>query len=113
VTERTRYQVVFAEAARDDLVEIARYLARRESPALAAAVLEKLRRRAMTLRQAPLRGRYLPELAPLGIKTWRELVASPFGLVYRVTGRSVAVVAVLDRRRDLRDLLHERLIRRR
>jgi toxin ParE1/3/4 len=42
---------------------------------------------------------------------YRELLASPYRIFYRVDGRAVHVYAVLDGRSDLSDLLLERLLR--
>jgi plasmid stabilization system protein ParE len=53
----------------------------------------------------------VPELARLGMRTWREIVARPYRLIYRIEGDTVNVLAVFDGRRDLEDLLFERLLR--
>jgi len=45
------------------------------------------------------------------MRTWRELVVKPYRLVYRIEGDTVTVLAVFDGRRDLEDLLLERLLR--
>jgi toxin ParE1/3/4 len=52
------------------------------------------------------------ELAELQIRDWRELVVKPYRIVYRIRQGEVLVAAVLDARRDLQDLLLERLVRR-
>ena len=53
----------------------------------------------------------VPELAHFGMRTWRELVVRPYRLVYRIEGDTVTVLAVIDGRRDLEDVLLERLLR--
>jgi plasmid stabilization system protein ParE len=53
----------------------------------------------------------VPELARFQMRTWRELVIRPYRLVYRIEGDTVTVLAVFDARRDLEDLLLERLLR--
>ena len=40
-----------------------------------------------------------------------ELTIRPYRLVYRIEGDTVTVLAVFDARRDLEDLLFERLLR--
>jgi toxin ParE1/3/4 len=42
---------------------------------------------------------------------WRELVVRPYRIVYRIRKDIVMVGAVIDGRRDLEDLLLERLTR--
>ncbi len=53
----------------------------------------------------------VPELATFGLRTWRELLVSPYRLIYRSDEQSVHVLAVLDGRRELHELLLERLVR--
>jgi toxin ParE1/3/4 len=105
-----RLQVVWAEAAVRDLEEIVAHIGL-TSPANAEGVLDRLARKAESLGVAALRGHVVPELARFGIRTWRELPARPYRIFYRVTGRLVCVTAVFDGRRDLEDVLLDRLLR--
>jgi len=96
-----------------DLEEIAAFLAL-DSRQAAERVLRRIEARAATLESSPARGRRVPELARfqmLEMRTWRELLIRPYRLVYRIEGDTVVVLAVLDGRRDLEDLLLERLLR--
>lgn len=105
-----RFRVLWAEAAVRDLEEIVSFAAA-ESRSDAARLLASLRSRAARLERLPERGRVVPELARFGMGSWRELVVRPYRLVYRIAGDSVTVLALLDGRRDLEDLLLERLLR--
>ena len=107
---RRSFRVQWAEAAVRDLEELVSYIAA-DSPLNAERVLAKLEKRARTLESAPVRGRVVPELAHFGIRNWRELIAKPYRIVYRIEEGTVNVLAVLDGRRELQDLLLERLIR--
>lgn len=102
------FRVDWAEVARRDLFAIVNYLVER-SPDAAASTLDKLERRAAGLRRSPERGRVIPELERLQLREYRELIVSPYRLVYRVSGRRVLVLGVLDSRRNLEDLLLDRL----
>ncbi len=105
-----RFRVFWTESAGNDLEEIVSFVSE-DSPANAKSVFHRIKKRAQTLRSLPERGRYLPELLDFGLRTWRELVVDPYRLVYRIDGRKVFVNAVLDGRRDLRDVLLNRLVR--
>jgi plasmid stabilization system protein ParE len=107
---KRRWRVVWIEAASRDLVEIVSFVARK-SPVNARRLLIRLRSRAESLERSPGRGRVVPELASTGTRVWRELVVKPHRIVYRVRGKIVLVGALLDGRRDLEDLLLERLTR--
>ena len=105
-----RRRVVWAEAAVRDLEDIVEFVAR-DSPDNAGRLLAKLEAKATSLTRIPDRGRIVPELLHFGIRTWRELVLRPYRIVYRAAGRVVVVLAVVDGRRDLQDVLLERLLR--
>lgn len=105
-----RFRVIWTEAAAYDLVQIAIQVAA-DSPPAAQKLLVRLRERASRLEILPDRGRVAPELAEAGVRTYRELVSRPYRILYRRSGRDVIVVAVLDGRRDLEDVLFERLVR--
>jgi toxin ParE1/3/4 len=105
---KATHSIVWVDLAARDLEAIARFIAR-EAPMNARRVLGRLRRSAGALTRFPERGRVVPELAAHGIVTYRELVARPYRIIYRVQGRDAIVLAVLDGRRDIEDLLFERL----
>jgi plasmid stabilization system protein ParE len=103
--------VLWAEEAVQDLEEIVGYIAA-DSPVNARNLLAKLRARAASLdATTPMRGRVVPELAHFGIRSWRELVVKPCRIIYRIGEAEVFVLAVFDGRRDLEDVLLERLVR--
>ncbi len=104
--------VIWARAAVQDLEEIVAFIAT-ASPGNARRVLRRLRERASVLEVFPERGRVVPELSRFGIRALRELVVRPYRLIYRVTPDRVLVLAVFDGRRDIEEILLERLIRER
>ena len=107
---RRNWRVVWTESAAADLVEIVAFIAG-NSPANARRLLIRLRSRADSLGRSPQRGRIVPELASSGTRMWRERVVRPYRLVYRIREDIVMVGAVVDGRRDLEELLLERLTR--
>lgn len=109
MAERRR-TVIWSRAAASDLEDIVAYVAR-ESPAGAERLLDRLWTKAESLRTHAARGRIVGELLQFGMSTWRELVVPPYRLVYRVGGNRVIVLGVFDGRRDLQDVLLERLLR--
>lgn len=106
----TRRRVVWSRAARRDLESIVAYIADRSLQG-ALQTLERIEGRARTLATLADRGRVVPELGRLHVTDYRELVVSPYRVVYRVEGPRVLVFAVLDARRSLEDILLARLLR--
>jgi plasmid stabilization system protein ParE len=103
-------RVRWAEEAVRDLEESVGYIAA-DRPMSARELLAQLRDRAGSLETTPLRGRVVPELARFAIRSLRELVVKPYRIIYRVAEAEVFVLAFLDGRRELEDVLLERLVR--
>ncbi len=103
------YSVLWTEVAEKDLREIIAFIAGDNVPN-ALHVLENIRDKASTLYAFPERGRVVPELQSSGIFIYRELIISPWRLLYRIADRNVYVTAVLDSRRNVEEILLQRLI---
>ena len=104
------HRVLWTDAARLDLEEIISFVAF-GSPETAQDILERLEKRCSNLAQFPARGRLVPELKAVDVLTYRELVETPWRIIYRFEANRVYVMAVLDARRNLSGLLLERLTR--
>jgi plasmid stabilization system protein ParE len=103
-----RFKVIWTEVAAGDLHRLISWVAV-ESPQHAAALLDRLRQRARALATAPGRERVVPELSFFGITVLREVLQRPHRIVYRIEGRNVLILGVFDGRRELEDVLLERL----
>lgn len=102
--------VVWTETARTDLeMLLDQTFAARAGDAFGE--LDRIERCAASLTQREGRGRVVPELRALGILHFHEVIESPWRLIYRVEPERVMVMAVLDARRELEDVLLERLTR--
>lgn len=106
----TRRRVRWTRSARRDLEGIVAYLADR-CPQAALATLDRLEARAKSLTTLADRGRVVPELRRLHIRQYRELLVPPYRVIYRVSGALVWILVLVDARRNLEDVLLDRLIR--
>ena len=103
------YQVFWTETAQQDLRKIIEYVAF-DSQTQARRVYYAIREKADTLRLFPLQGRIVPELRYHSILTYRELISLPWRIIYRREENKVWVLAVIDERRNVEDILLDRLI---
>jgi toxin ParE1/3/4 len=110
VVRKAAFRVLWTETAVRDLESLLGYIAA-ASPINAGKVLARLKSKAESLKTTPGRGRLVPELVQHGLPVWRELIVRPYRILYRIDRRTVSVLGVLDPRRDLEDVLLERLIR--
>ena len=102
--------VFWTTSANRDLVEIVDYLAE-ESLEAAEAFVNRVDRELTHLREFPQIGRVVPELERNNVTRFRELVLSPWRVVYREEKEQIFIVTVLDARRNIEDLLLKRLLR--
>lgn len=103
-----KYEVIWAAAAEDDLAGIVMSVAN-DSPTNALKILRRIKEASSQLYHLPERGRIVPELQDQGIFQYRELIVTPWRIMYRIAGRNVFVLSVLDSRRNVEDILLQRL----
>ena len=88
-----------------DVEGIVDYVAERDSAPAAERLWNKLD---TTIGSLATRGRIVPELRAEGLETYREVMVSKYRVLFRVRGREVVLLGVLDGRRDLSELLIQR-----
>ncbi len=103
------FEVVWSENAEADFTLIIAHIAE-DSPMTAKSVLGKIKKSVASLETLPDRGRIVPELHKFGILQYRELIISPWRVIYRISDDRVYVLLLIDSRRDLEDILFQRLI---
>jgi plasmid stabilization system protein ParE len=104
-----KYNVIWANVAEKDLINIIEYIAE-DSPQNALKILAKIRKQTSDLYTMPERGRIVPELYDQGILLYRELIIAPWRLIYRMSEQEVFVLSVIDSRRNVEDILMKRFI---
>jgi toxin ParE1/3/4 len=91
------FVVTWSPQVRDDLNDIAAYIAK-GSPRYASAVVSEILAAGRSLALFPRRGRVVPEL---GDEKCREVFVYEYRIIYRIEGRGVQVVAVIHGRQLL------------
>ena len=104
------YELVWAPNAIRDVDEILDYVAVTRGPAAAERLYLKLVPRINSLSQFPKRARVVPELRQVGVREYRELIVSPYRILFRIGGEVVAILGVFDGRRDLAELILKRAL---
>jgi len=102
-----KYDVVWSNIAENDLKNIVDYIAD-DSPPNALKIIKRIKQKASSLYTFPERERIVPELRDQGILQYRELVISPWRILYRISEKSVLVLSVLDSRPNIEDILLKR-----
>jgi toxin ParE1/3/4 len=107
----TSFSVFLLSGAQQDLLQLHKYVTLNDSLEKADRLIDDLQRTCSRLKTMPERGRIPPELERIGIREFRELILKPYRIIYSMAKNQVLVYCVLDGRRDLQDLLEERLLR--
>ena len=102
--------VIWTDTAKKDLNEIIEYIAQ-DSIETAIQKYEKIKESAEPLVLFPNQGRVIPELLKHNITKFKELIISPWRLMYKIENNVVYVMAVIDGRRNIEDILLQRLLR--
>ena len=102
--------VKWSIVAENDLRRIIEHIAR-DNIANARKVFERIKEKTADLNQLPDRGRIVPELQDYGITLYREIVVSPWRILYRPTDKEVHVLSVIDARQNVEDILLNRLLK--
>ena len=104
-----RYKVEWSRPASKDLLNIIEYISM-DSIDSAIGVFETIQAKCKTLNHPPERGRVVPELKAYGISSYRELIISPWRIIYRLSDQKIFILAVIDSRRNIEDILIERFL---
>ncbi len=104
-----RFKVEWSRAASKDLLNVIEYISQENIDA-AIRIFETIKPKCKTLNQSPERGRVVPELKAYGIFSYRELIISPWRIIYMISDQTVFILAVIDSRRNIEDILIERFL---
>lgn len=106
-----QHNVFLIVEAEEDIFEIYNYLARYDSTGKADTLFVNLQNTINSLEQQPHRGLVPPELERVNVYDFLEIHYKPYRIVYQISGEDVFVHGVLDGRRDLQEILQQRLLR--
>ena len=105
------YKLKWTQNAKNDLLSIVEYI-KRDSPSVAKEIYLKIKEQAHSSNFFPLKGRVLPELQKEGITIYRELMATPWRIIYKIGDDTVYIMAILDSRQNVEELLLQKLLKR-
>lgn len=104
-------KVYFLAGAEADLKELRRYILQNFGEAAWLDSYQRIKDSVRRLQTAPESGPIPDELADLHLSQYRQVVSGVNRILYEVRGDTLYIHLVCDCRRDLRTLLHRRLLR--
>ncbi|GAB1481869.1 type II toxin-antitoxin system RelE/ParE family toxin [Treponema sp.] len=105
------YIIRIPDSVKKDLEEIVEYYFNDNRPDNAQKIFNSLFDRINSLKAFPNKGRIVPELLEYNINEYRELIESYWRVIYRIDNKIVEIFTIIDARRNIQDLLVEKLKR--
>jgi len=104
------YKIVWTKSAEMELNEIVDYIIENDGVDIANDIYCKIKERAELLAVNPELGRIVPDLAKMTVK-FREIIFKSWRFIYKVEKSTIKILLVIDGRRNIEDILYEKLIK--
>lgn len=104
------YKVRIPNSVKKDIEDLVEYYYE-DRPDYAQKIFTSLVGRINSLKSFPTKGRVVPELLEYNINEYREIIESYWRIIYRIEKDIVEIFTVIDARRNVQDLLVEKLKR--
>ncbi len=106
-----KYKVIIDPQAKEDMREIFFYVSINDSLEIANELLNKIEETCYKLEKFPRRGHIPEELRTTGIKRYLEIHYKPYRIIYEIKKEKIYVHSVLDGRRNIQEVLSNRILR--
>ena len=103
------FEVIWTKNAQFDLESIIEYI-KIDSVNIAKKIFFEIKEECANLYYFPERKRVVPELQQIGILKYREIIHERWRIIFKIDNTKVYVLLVVDSRRNLEDILFQRLI---
>ena len=104
-----QFEVIWTKNAQFDLESIIEYI-KIDSVNIAKKIFFEIKEECANLYYFPERKRVVPELQQIGILKYREIIHERYRIIFKIDNTKVYVLLVVDSRRNLEDILFQRLI---
>ena len=103
------FEVIWTKNAQFDLESIIEYI-KIDSVNIAKKIFFEIKEEGANLHYLPARKSVVPELQQIGILKYREIIHERYRIIFKIDNTKVYVLLVVDSRRNLEDILFQRLI---
>jgi len=106
-----KFEVFITQDAEDDIFAIYEYIFRNNGENNANYVFQQIKKTCLRLNSFPDRGHTPPELERINVYNYKEIHFKPYRIIYQIIENKVYIHCVFDGRRDLQEVLENRLFR--
>jgi toxin ParE1/3/4 len=105
-----KYSIFWTSSAKKDLNEIIDYISI-DSKKIALEKLIQIEKVTNKIINFPKKGRIIPELEKRNITMYREIIIKPWRIFYKIEENRIPIIAVIDGRRNIEEILLRRQLR--
>lgn len=102
--------IIWSQDASDDLFDIIDYIKNKSGKIMAHDIYTRIINQIESIDSFPESGRIIPELMAIGIRDLRELIESPWRILYRITSNEIQIISVIDGKRNVEEILYKKII---
>ena len=106
-----KYKVFLTKDTEDDIFEIFTFIRQNDNENNANLVFDKIKETCLSFISLPDRGHTPPELERINVFNYKEIRYKPYRIIYQIVEQNVYIHCVFDGRRDLQEVLENRLFR--
>ena len=103
-------EIIITRDAEESFDEILRYIMIKSGATLAGKIYDRIVTKIHLLSSVSFRGKVSEELKSIGITDIYELIEAPWKIYYRLKQKQVIILLVLDSRRNLEEVLIDKII---
>ena len=103
-------KIVWATDAREDLAEIITYIKEHSGPRFSREILDRLKGKVVKTSGFPEGYRVVPELNEIGVSDIREIIESPWRILFRASTSEIRIISVIDGRRNIEEILYRKMM---
>ena len=105
------FEVFITQDAEDDIFAVYNYILENDNENSANYVFQKSKETCLSLISFPDRGDIPPELERINVYNYKETHFKPYRIIYQIIEKKVYIHCIFDGRRDLQEVLENRLFR--
>lgn len=105
------YEIIWSKDSTDDLYDILSFINENSGLSKAKNIYSKFKAKVENLKIFPELGTEVPELKKIGIYYIKQMVISPWKVYYKLDNSKIIILSIIDSRRNLEDILIEKLIK--
>jgi len=103
-------KIVWSQDASDDLIDIVTYIKEKSGKNIANEIYQRIISHVEKIDDFPETGRVVPELLSIGVIDIREIIETPWRIMYRITSNKIQIISVIDGRRNVEEILYKKVI---